>query len=147
MYHVVIHSSIMRHRRRQERWLHTRISEDLEDALKREARRRRAPVSLLVRNLLESALDLVEDLVEDGLEIARLATGDDAADARMDDIYGWQELVLNVRVHCASCASGLSPGAHAFRGLRDGSGPRIFLCGTCVGQLKGANTEREETTS
>jgi hypothetical protein len=58
-------------RNRQERWLHTRISENLEDALKREARRRRLPVSLLVRNVLEGALDLVEDIVENGLEVAR----------------------------------------------------------------------------
>ena len=51
----------------KERWLHTRISETLEDALKREARRRRQPVSLLVRNVLEGALDLVEDIVETSL--------------------------------------------------------------------------------
>jgi hypothetical protein len=137
----------MHHRRhRQERWLHTRISEDLEGALKREAKRRRSPVSLLVRNLLESALDLVEDLVEDGLDIARRAAGEEA-DAGVDDIYGWQELVLNVRVRCASCDCSLSPGIRAFRGLRDGPGARIFLCRTCVGRLKGTNSEQEEATS
>jgi uncharacterized protein YlaI len=101
---------------------------------------------LLVRNLLESALDLVEDLVEDGLDLARRAAGD-APDGPLDDIYGWQELVLNVRVHCASCETSLSPGANAFRGLRDGPGARIFLCSACVGRLKGKTTEREEVTS
>ena len=56
---------------RQERWLHTRITEHLEGALKREARRKRQPVSLLVRNVLEGALDLVEEIVEDGLAVAQ----------------------------------------------------------------------------
>src|SRR5215470_7083608 len=60
----------MHHRHRQERWLHTRISADLDEALRREARKQRTPVSLLVRNVLEGALDLVEEIVEDGIEIA-----------------------------------------------------------------------------
>src|SRR2546426_6459112 len=95
-------------RHRQARWLHTRISEDLEDALKREAHRRRLPVSLLVRNVLEGALDLVEDIVESGLGVARHeAHGRDAgrarASRRLEDIYGWQELLLNRAVACARC--------------------------------------------
>ena len=63
------------HGHRQGRWLHTRISEDLEEALKREARRRRLPVSLLVRNVLEGALDLVEEIVEESLHVARRTQG------------------------------------------------------------------------
>jgi len=55
----------------KERWLHTRISEALEDALKREAHRRRQPVSLFVRNVLEGALDLVEDIVETSIAASR----------------------------------------------------------------------------
>src|SRR5512143_3021760 len=90
---------------RHERWLHTRISGDLEDALKREARRRRSPVSLVVRNVLESALDMVEDIVEDSLHIARRsqrvardvgrAATARGAGVRLDAIYGWQEIILN----------------------------------------------------
>ena len=41
----------MRRRHRHERWLHARIPEELEDALKREALRRRWPVSTLVRDV------------------------------------------------------------------------------------------------
>ena len=134
------------HRHRQERWLHTRISEDLEEALKREARRRRSPVSLVVRNVLESALDLVEDIVEDSLEVGRRARRlarnvrhgqpTKADSNRVDDIYGWQELVLNRATQCMRCTTGLAAGAKAYRGLRDApAGAPVFLCTTCVRRL------------
>ena len=61
----------MRRRHRHERWLHARIPEELEDALKREALRRRWPVSTLVRDVLEGALDMVEHIVEDSVQIGR----------------------------------------------------------------------------
>src|SRR5438046_1828824 len=65
----------MRPRHRHERWLHARIPEALEEALKREALRRRWPVSTLVRDVLEGALDMVEHIVEDSVEIARRSRG------------------------------------------------------------------------
>lgn len=137
---------------RHERWLHTRISEDLEEALKREARRRRSPVSLVVRNALESALDLVEDIVEDSLQIARrsqrlahgLGRGGAGARARLDDVYGWQELILNRPAGCAKCETALDTGARAYRGLRDTPGPITFLCAACIRGLRETPSYREE---
>ena len=126
----------------KERWLHTRISEALEDALKREARRRRQPVSLLVRNVLEGALDLVEDLVETSLGGQR--NGRRASTA--DDVYGWQELILNRPAACTRCAASLVEGAQAWRGLSDRPGPPVFLCHACVGQLRGPASSQEETS-
>ena len=96
-----------RHRHRQERWLHTRISPDLEEALKREARRLRSPVSLLVRNVLEGALDLVEGIVGDGLDAVDgvrgrgARTNAAAGSTSLDDIYGWQDILLNRNALCA----------------------------------------------
>ena len=127
-------SGVRRHR--QERWLHARISETLEDALKREARRRRLPVSLLVRHVLEGALDLVEDIVETRLHVGR-RSGD-------GDIYGWQELILNRAADCARCDTALDAGDGAHRGLRDRAGPPVFLCADCVGRLRQPATNREE---
>ena len=133
------------HRHRQERWLHARISETLEDALKREARRRRQPVSLLVRNVLEGALDLVEDIVESSLGVAtrseRHRHRPEAAPAPADvgvadDIYGWQEIILNRAASCTRCETGLGGGAPAFRGLRDDAGPAVFLCPACIRRLR-----------
>src|SRR5262249_39085278 len=107
----------------KERWLHARISEGLEDALKREARRRRQPVSMLGRDFLDGALDLVEELV------APSATR--AADP--DGVYGWQELVLNVPGACGGCGAALDVGVPAWRGLRERQGPPVFRCVTCLG--------------
>jgi hypothetical protein len=140
------------HRHRQERWLHTRISEDLEDALKREARRRRLPVSLLVRNVLEGALDLVEDIVETGLDVARRSQDLAHVVSRTrghadDDVYGWQALILNRAAHCARCEAVLEAGESAHRGLRDRVGPPVFLCDGCVRRLKERRTVNEEGPS
>ena len=127
-------------RHRQERWLHTRISENLEEALKREARRQRLPVSLFVRNVLEGALELVEDIVGTSLGVAPRAGRRD----HLDDVYGWQEIILNRGAVCARCDAGLPGGLRAHRGLRDRSGPPIFLCATCVGRLREPGDSREE---
>jgi uncharacterized membrane protein YccC len=141
-------------RQRRERWLHARISEDLEDALKREARRRRSPVSLVVRNVLETALDLVEDLVEDGMEVARRSqklaetasrmTAPDPPD--LGDVYGWQDVILNRDARCAGCASALGLGDAAYLGLRERpGGPTAFLCPPCVARLRSGVRKNKKT--
>jgi hypothetical protein len=140
-YHDVIHQSGVQGPK--ERWLHTRISEALQEALKREARRRRQPVSLLVRNVLEGTLDLVEDSVETSLGGAARSR-DRPRDATLDDVYGWQELVLNRIARCASCAASLAAGAEAWRGLTDRPGPPAFLCHPCVGRLRRPADNQEE---
>jgi hypothetical protein len=53
-----------RQRTRKERVLHTRISDDLDEALQDAARRLRVPVSNLVRNVLEDVFDVVEAVTE-----------------------------------------------------------------------------------
>lgn len=139
----------MRHRHRHERWLHARIPEGLEEALKAEARRRRWPVSTLVRDVLEGALDMVEHIVEDSAEIARRSRGEPARPVRspLDDVYGWQELILNRTGACARCRVALAGGETAYRGLRDEPGPPpVFLCGTCAGRLR-EPAERKEHRS
>ena len=142
----------MRRRHRHERWLHARIPEELEDALKREALRRRWPVSTLVRDVLEGALDMVEHIVEDSVEIARRSRGEPPREApskavrrrkNLDTVYGWQELILNRAADCTRCASALRAGDPAYRGLRDRTGPPVFLCIDCVGRL-GRRDGREE---
>jgi len=132
----------------KERWLHTRISETLEEALKREARKRRQPVSLLVRNVLEGALDLVEDIVETSLGAAHGSRARHRRrDGALDDVYGWQELILNRAAACARCATSLAAGAQAWRGLSDRPGPPAFLCHACVAQLRRPVTTNGEETS
>jgi hypothetical protein len=128
----------------KERWLHTRISQALEEALKREARRRRQPVSLLVRNVLEGTLDLVEDIVESSLVAGSRARRRRRSNG-LDDVYGWQELILNRAAGCGRCDTALGAGAQAWRGLSDRPGPPVFLCHACVGRLRRPATNQEET--
>src|SRR5438128_11871764 len=97
----------------KDRVLHTRIPESLEDAIKTKARRLRIPVSNLVRNILEQAFDIVEEVVDDGLAIANTArrgaerVRDAALRATRRDagIYGWQELILNRDERCRDCGA------------------------------------------
>ncbi|MBI3782373.1 MAG: hypothetical protein HY270_03120 [Deltaproteobacteria bacterium] len=145
----------MSHRHRQERWLHTRISPDLEQALKREARKQRTPVSLLVRNVLEGALDLVEEIVEDSLEIAdtsrrfarRVSRAARGERNELADIYGWQEIILNREAVCGACASTLAVGLAAHRGLSERSRAPVFLCSKCIRQLRQPGDKHKEEGS
>jgi len=50
---------------RKDRLIQTRVDEDLEQTLKREAARRRLTVSHLIRNTLEDAFELVEGMSKD----------------------------------------------------------------------------------
>jgi len=123
------------------RVLHTRIPESLEDAIKTKARRLRIPVSNLVRNVLEQAFTLVEDVVDDGLAIANTARrgAERVRDAalrlrgRAADVYGWQELILNRDERCRNCSAEIDRGKTAYRGLsEDPNAAPVFVCPTCV---------------
>src|SRR5688572_625012 len=57
---------------RKDRLIQTRVAEDLEQTLKREAARRRLTVSHLIRNTLEDAFHLVEGVTHD---VGQLVTG------------------------------------------------------------------------
>jgi hypothetical protein len=144
----------MRRRHRHERWLHARIPEELEDALKREALRRRWPVSTLVRDVLEGALDMVEHIVEDSVEIGRRARGEAPPErpartpprrpADLDAVYGWQELILNRGAECARCDTILAVGDPAYRGLSDEPAPPAFLCRACIRRLREPANGKEQ---
>jgi hypothetical protein len=134
----------VRHHHLKGRWLHTRISGTLEEALKREARRRRQPVSLLVRNVLEGALDLVEDIVETSLGAAERVRSRPATGTAHRDVYGWQELVLNLAASCDRCGVELATGSQAWRGLSDRPRPPVFLCDPCLRRLRRPAEQSEE---
>src|SRR5262249_49965529 len=86
---------------KKERVLHARIPAALEEQIKRLADSLRVPVSNLVRNMLEDAID-----------VTRRMAGESLA-----GVYGWQELVLNVETPCALCHRELQAGEEAFLGL------------------------------
>ena len=102
---------------RKERVLHARIPAGLEEQIKRLAEGLRVPVSNLVRNMLEDAIDVTRRV----------------APQREAEIYGWQDLILNVVAPCVRCGKEMDAGERAFVGLtnhpRDA---KQFCCSKCL---------------
>lgn len=133
---------------RKEKVLHARIPESLDEEIRENAARLGLSVSNLVRNVLQNAFGLVEDIMADGAAIARSATRAEprpaAATARPSRTIAWQEAVLNLNAVCESCNSVLRKGDRAHIGVVDGNGPRPIRCGDCVDEIRGAATGEEE---
>ncbi len=139
--------------------LHTRVPEELEDALQKKAVAMRIPVSNLIRNILEDAFQFVENVVADGLSItdtirkdaisiaettktgfsalkqSRKANEKTSPDKKKDEgvlsqVYGWQEIVLNKNGACFVCAKEIKKGIKA-KMSAGGVTPPIFLCRAC----------------
>lgn len=112
---------------RKERVLHARIPAVLDEQIKKLAEGLRVPVSNLVRNVLEDALVMTR----------RIGAPPQAG---LNDIYGWQGLVLNVEAPCARCGASLEPGVEAYVGLSaDAREPKQFICSACLPRPKKGN--------
>ena len=151
-------------RERKERVLHTRISDDLAEDIRRVADDLRVPVSNLVRNVLEEAFSVVEtvtdnvgDLIEDVVEEAERArarmrrrrtrperreppqTQEAAEPARAEfgEVLGWQPLILNRHQACADCGEPLERGERAYLGISATGPSPHFLCPDCADARRG----------
>jgi hypothetical protein len=128
---------------RKERVLHTRVPESLDKHLKRRARSTGMSVSTVVRNVLLTTFGLVEDIVNDGTDIALAVTGQETAGRRprgrngatSDEVVAWQDAVLNVNAVCDRCNAILPKGVRAAVGIREQPGPRAILCPSCLAGL------------
>jgi hypothetical protein len=118
---------------RKERVIHTRVPGSLDDEIKRKARRLGVSVSNLVRNLLEHTVELVEDIVTDGADIARSAASRRERDGAPapDAVLGWQPAVLALNAVCERCNALLPRGSEAAIGIA-ASGPPRFRCRACA---------------
>jgi len=147
---------------KKERVLHTRVPESLEAELRQKAQDLGISVSNLVRNVLGHAFGLVGDVVADGHAIARAARGDKPADpgagagaalhtgapraatappavAAIDDVLGWQPMVLGKNAVCARCNAMLPRGTDAATGVTEMVEPavgRFVICLTCLELLR-----------
>lgn len=137
----------------KERVIHTRVPAALDDALKKFALSMRVPVSNLVRVLLEDAVsvaqratDRVAVVAEHAAEAAeeaatRASAAPDKKKTQSDrdalsGVFGFQPLTMAIDTLCARCGTALGVGDDAFLGLRDGAGPRVFVCGPCIPKPK-----------
>lgn len=130
-------------RARKERVLHTRIPAVLEQELKRFADNLRVPVSNLVRTILEDAIavaDRASGRVEAELQAVARAASDQRKSLKtklrpksiLDEVFGFQSIVLAQETLCTGCGSPLPSGSQAWLGLRDVPGPRVIACAHCL---------------
>lgn len=126
---------------KKERVIHTRVPESLENQLRAKAQDLGISVSNLVRNVLGHAFGLVGDVVADSHAIARAARGADkkpaaapapAAPTSIDDVLGWQPIVLGKNAVCAKCNTILPRGRDAAVGV----GTQLVVCPPCLEELR-----------
>ena len=139
---------------RKERVIHTRVPESLEAELRQKAQDLGISVSNLVRNVLGHAFGLVGDMVADGHAFARAARGNRPASAAeashprsepppaaaappaIDDVLGWQPMVLGKNAVCARCNDLLPRGSDAAIGIAESTGGRLVICLACLERLR-----------
>jgi hypothetical protein len=131
---------------KKERVIHTRVPESLEAQLRKRAEDLGISVSNLVRNVLGHAFGLVGGVVADSHAIARAARGElgkaapppqqqapvQAQPPSIDDVLGWQPIVLGKNAVCARCNAILPRGTDAAIGL----GTQLVACLTCLEELR-----------
>lgn len=121
--------------KRKERVLHARVSESLDEELKKRANQLGVTVSNLVRNVLLNAFELVEDVVADSGTVARAARGKRRSES--PEPIGWQELVMAKNAVCERCNAILARGSRGAMAVYEGGGPTAFLCPACLGKEAG----------
>jgi len=118
----------------KDRVIHTRVPESLEAELRERAQTLGMSVSNLVRNVLGHAFGLVGDVVADSHAIARAAKGEKPA--TIDDVIGWQAIVLGKNAVCARCNELLPKGRDAAIGLAESGSGRVIICTNCLEELR-----------
>ncbi|MCG8417164.1 MAG: hypothetical protein MJE77_04370 [Proteobacteria bacterium] len=129
--------------RKKERVLHTRVSADFEDELKRRATELGTSVSGLVRHTLSHTSGVVQSgmadnvaAAQDGMRVGWVIPAQGShAESKKPQLLGWQELVLNLNAVCDQCNNILPKGSRASIAIYEGSGPRTFLCLDCLGKI------------
>ena len=115
--------------------IHARVSEALENELKRRAGHLGVSVSNLVRNMLKDTVGFVEEMVDRAQ--AELGRG------HRPKVLAWQEAVLNLNAICEECNAILPRGTHAGLGVTAGPGHKPVLCTDCLAVLTGGNRQGE----
>jgi hypothetical protein len=117
--------------------LQARIPEQLDEELRTRAEHLGLSVSTIVRNVLLHTFDLVEGVVTDSSQIAKVLTGWTATPTQPDadsTVIGWQEAILNKNGVCEQCNTILPVGERAAIGVPTGSRP-VILCLGCLSSV------------
>lgn len=155
---------------RKERVIHTRVPAVLEKELKRLATSLRVPVSNVVRAILEDAVAAVDRVghkaegelhraadrlahQRDRLRAKAHSDGEEEAIAHegaaaaqrdpLEDVLGYQPLILASDAECVACGKALRKGREAYLGLRDQPGPRVLIGPECLPGLQSQPNHEE----
>ena len=130
-------------RKSKDRVLQARIPEQLDEELRDRAEHLGLSVSTVVRNVLLHTFNLVEGVVSDSAQLARVIQGRAATPSAdpMDGhketgVIAWQEAILNQNGVCDQCNTILAKGKTAAVGIPTPSRP-VLLCLECLATLSG----------
>jgi hypothetical protein len=143
-----------RSRQTKDRVLQARIPRQLDDELREHAEQLGLSVSTVVRNVLLNTFELVEGVVADSANIARVIQGrkpralphrpDPPAEIEEDTepgIIGWQEAVLNLNGICDQCNTILHKGERAAVGVPVQARP-VLLCPECLATMAATTVDK-----
>jgi hypothetical protein len=143
-------------RQTKDRVLQARIPRQLDDELRDHAEQLGLSVSTVVRNVLLNTFELVEGVVADSTNLARVIQGrkprtsPDPSQALLENdaepaVIGWQEAVLNLNGICDQCNGILHKGERAAVGVPAQARP-VLLCLPCLAELAAEDTGNANIT-
>ena len=134
-------------RKTKDRVLQARIPEQLDEELRDRAEQLGLSVSTVVRNVLLHTFELVEGVVSDSAQLARVVQGREAGPSSRSlpapegapgggdtAVIGWQEAILNRNGVCEECNAILAKGESAAVGVPVQARP-VLLCSACLAGL------------
>lgn len=142
-------------REKKEKVLHARIPESLDEEIREHANQLGLSVSNLVRNVLQNAVGLVDEIIADSAGVVGSATGQKAAPKPPVQpvapvppapevptrVLGWQEAILELNAVCDRCNSILQKGSRGAIAVVEGVGPRPIRCLGCIEEKSDGNHE------
>lgn len=147
-------------RQTKDRVLQARIPRQLDDELREQAEQLGLSVSTVVRNVLLNTFELVEGVVADSANIARVIQGRktrrllphpakmsaQSDESKEPGVIGWQEAVLNINGTCDQCNTILHKGERAAIGVPATARP-VLLCLDCLETLATAPDSQGKTST
>lgn len=145
-------SDSRRKKTRKDRVLNTRISEDLDEQLRRQADEMNMPVSQLVRKILSRTVNMVgnisgnveylmKEAIEDVANIADAAKPEELQrkklkeSEKLEGVVGWQAMTAQRRLRCALTGQVIESGADAYLSVRTDGNKPFVISEACFEQL------------
>ena len=107
--------------------LNARVSKKLYEKISDKAKKNRMTVSTLIRNLVEDALEIHENIHEAVDKKIRKYL----SETEKQSIVGYQEMVLAKDIQCDNCGKPLKASKTAYFAFFEDKDTKAILCATC----------------